>query len=197
MIPDSKPIMTNFSDGPYAPFADAQFVRHILHRHQAEQRVTLACRKRREGHLFQRMAEAHLIDCPRAIGQELRQHLTPDGVIAINVGRTRTDYQMVDAMARTAAEVFPSVHVIDVAGSLNSIVYATNQPTTLENLRANLNTMPHELLRAIAERALTKVRPLNPEALIFTDDRAPVERLTNEIMLSFLFGVGSGEIKLQ
>ena len=133
----------------------------------------------------------------REFMQELRDHLTPDGVIAINVGRTRTDYQMVDAMAQTAAEVFPSVYVIDVPGSFNSIVYATNQPTSLENLRANLNTMPAAPLRAIAERALAHVRPLHPEAPVFTDDRAPVERLTNEIMLSFLFGVGRGEIKLR
>ena len=133
----------------------------------------------------------------REFMQELRDHLTPDGVIAINVGRTRTDYQMVDAMAKTAAEVFPSVYVIDVPGSFNSIVYATHQPTSLENLRANLNAMPAGPLRAIAEQALAHVRPLHPESLVFTDDRAPVERLTNEIMLSFLFGVGSGEIKLQ
>jgi spermidine synthase len=133
----------------------------------------------------------------REFMQELRDHLTPDGVIAINVGRTRTDYQMVDAMAKTAAEVFPSVHVIDVAGSFNSIVYATSQPTSLENLHANLNAMPAQSVRDIAEKALARVRPLNPNALTFTDDRAPVERLTNEIMLSFLFGVGSGEIKMQ
>jgi spermidine synthase len=132
----------------------------------------------------------------REFMQELRDRLTPDGVIAINVGRTRTDYQMVDAMAQTAAEVFPSVHVIDVAGSFNSIVYATNQPTSLENLRANLGALPVPA-RDIAEQALARARPLNPDALTFTDDRAPVERLTNEIMLSFLFGVGSGEIKLQ
>jgi spermidine synthase len=133
----------------------------------------------------------------REFMQELRDHLTPDGVIAINVGRTRTDYQMVDAMAKTAAEVFPSVHVIDVAGSFNSIVYATNQPTSVDNLRANLATMSSKLVRVLSEIALAHVRPLNPAALTFTDDRAPVERLTNEIMLSFLFGVGSGEIKLQ
>ena len=129
--------------------------------------------------------------------QELRDHLTSDGVIAINVGRTRSDYQMVDAMAKTASEVFPSVYVIDVPGSFNSIVYATNQPTSLENLQANLNAMPAPAVRDIAANALAHVRPLNPNALTFTDDRAPVERLTNSIMLSFLFGVGSGEIKLQ
>jgi len=137
----------------------------------------------------------------REFMQELRDHLTDTGVIAINVGRTRTDYQMVDAMAQTAASVFPSVYIIDVPGTFNSIVYATNQPTSFDNLRANLDAnlaaMPHPVLRHTAEQALAKQRPLNPDALIFTDDRAPVERLTNEIMLNFLFGLGSGEIKLQ
>lgn len=128
--------------------------------------------------------------------QELRDHLTDTGVIAINAGRTRTDYQMVDALARTAASVFPSVYVIDVPGTFNSIVYATNRPTSFDNLRANLDAMPQPVLRNTAELAMARQRPLNPDALIFTDDRAPVERLTNEIMLSFLLGVGSGEIKL-
>ena len=119
---------------------------------------------------------------------ELRDRLTPDGVLVANVGRTRTDYSMVDAMARTASTVFPSVHVIDVAGSLNSIVYATMQPTSMGNLRANLPLMSNSLLTNTAQLALQHVRPLNPNAVIFTDDNAPVERLTNGIMLDFLFG---------
>ncbi|MBI5566986.1 MAG: fused MFS/spermidine synthase [Chloroflexi bacterium] len=124
---------------------------------------------------------------------ELRARLAPDGVIVANVGRTRTDYSMVDAMARTAATVFPSVHVIDVAGSLNSIVYATLQPTSIENLRVNLPLMAHPMLTTTAQLALQHVRPLNNEAVVFTDDNAPVERLTNGIMLNFLFGMaGSG-----
>ena len=121
--------------------------------------------------------------------QELRDHLAPDGVLVANVGRTRTDYSMVDALARTAATVFPSVHVIDVAGSLNSIVYATMQPTSIANLRANLPVMRHPLLTTTAQLALQHTRPLNPAAIVFTDDNAPVERLTNGIMLNFLFGL--------
>jgi spermidine synthase len=121
--------------------------------------------------------------------RELRDHLAPDGVLVANVGRTRTDYSMVDAMARTASTVFPSVHVIDVAGSLNSIVYATMRPTTLENLRANLAVMRHPLLTTTAQLAVQHARPLNPNAIVFTDDNAPVERLTNGLMLNFLFGL--------
>jgi hypothetical protein len=32
---------------------------------------------------------------------------------------------------------------------------------------------------------------MDPTALVFTDDNAPVERLTNAIMLDFLFGSGN------
>ena len=48
--------------------------------------------------------------------------------------------------------------------------------------------MSHPLLTTTAQLALQHVRPLNPNAVIFTDDNAPVERLTNGIMLDFLFG---------
>ena len=92
--------------------------------------------------------------------QELRDHLTENGVIAMNVGRTRTDYQMVDAMAQTAASVFPSVYIVDVPGTFNSIVYATNQPTSFDNLRANLDAMPHPILRNTAEQALDQAAPV-------------------------------------
>jgi spermidine synthase len=122
---------------------------------------------------------------------EIRNHLTDDGVLVINVGRTRTDYQMVDAMAQTATTVFPSVHVIDVTGSLNSIVYATKQPTSFDNLRANLTTMTQPLLKSVTQQALQHIHPMDPTALVFTDDNAPVERLTNAIMLDFLFGSGN------
>jgi spermidine synthase len=127
---------------------------------------------------------------------EIKQHLTDDGVVVMNVGHTRTDYQMVDAIARTAQEVFPSVHVINVSGSFNSVVFATMQPTSIDNLRANLAAMTHPMVRATAERALQNVRTIAPDAIIFTDDKAPVERLTNAIMLDFLFGLSSGEEKL-
>lgn len=117
----------------------------------------------------------------------LRDHLTPDGVVAVNVGRTATDYRLVDAVAATAAQVFPSVHVVDVATSLNSIVYATNQPTSADNLRQNLAGMSPPLLPSVAERALQHLRVAAPNAVIFTDDNAPVERLTNALLLNFLF----------
>jgi len=83
------------------------------------------------------------------------------------------------------------VHVINVSGSFNSVVFATMQPTSIDNLRANLDAMAHPMVRATAERALQNVRTIAPDAIVFTDDNAPVERLTNAIMIDFLFGMSS------
>ncbi len=64
----------------------------------------------------------------------VRDRLSPTGVVAVNVGRTHTDYSLVDALAATMQAVFPSVYVLDLPdeGSTlgNSLVVATRQPTT-------------------------------------------------------------------
>lgn len=127
---------------------------------------------------------------------DVRNHLTNDGVLAINVGHTPSNYDLVDAIARTAQGVFPSVHVIDVSGSFNSIVFATMQPTSIDNLRANLDNMPHPLIQSTAQLALQHQHTFAARGVVFTDDTAPIEQMTNAIVLNYLFGLSSGEIKL-
>jgi spermidine synthase len=127
---------------------------------------------------------------------DVRDHLTSDGVLAINVGHTPDNHDLVDAIARTAQTVFPSVHVIDVSGSFNSIVYATIQPTSFSNLQANITDAQHPLVRSITQLALKNRHNFATSGVIFTDDKAPIEQMTNAIVLNFLFGLSSGEIKL-
>ncbi len=67
--------------------------------------------------------------------QLVREHLSEDGVVAINVGRTDTNFALVDALTATLSTVFPTVYVIDEPGPpatlANSLVVATMQPMTL------------------------------------------------------------------
>jgi len=65
--------------------------------------------------------------------QLCRAHLTDDGVLAMNVGRTPEDRSLVNALAVTLQKVFPSVLVMDVPNSFNSIIYATVQETSFDN----------------------------------------------------------------
>ncbi len=118
--------------------------------------------------------------------RQVRDHLTDDGVVAVNVGHTDTDYRLVAAMVRTLGQVFPSVHVVDLPGTFNALIIATVQPTSPENLAANLDGLQHPFLREVAGEALANLRTVPPDGPIFTDDRAPVESLTNAIVIRYL-----------
>jgi hypothetical protein len=110
-----------------------------------------------------------------------------------------------DALATTIAAEFPSVHAVDVPGTFNTIIYATVQPTTAANLSANLAALgavapgdPHAagqgLLRRVLANAAQNLQPLPAGGTVFTDDRAPVEQITNAIVVDFLLNGGFGGI---
>ncbi|MBI4759424.1 MAG: spermine synthase, partial [Chloroflexi bacterium] len=120
---------------------------------------------------------------------EVRDHLTPRGVAMINAGRTPTDDRLVQALASTMRAVFPSVFVIDVPTGWNSMVVGTNQATNLENFQANLVNLLDPNLRSVAESALAQgIRPVTASGLVFTDDRAPVEQVIDQIILGYVSG---------
>ena len=126
----------------------------------------------------------------REFFQEALDHLTEDGVVAINVGRTAGDRRIVDAMAATMASVFPAVHVVDVPATFNTIIYGTAQVTRIESLAANRDHLAGRgappLLLDVLARTYENRQPLPSSPLVFTDDRAPIETLTNSVALSFL-----------
>lgn len=130
----------------------------------------------------------------------VRQHLSEDGVAVINVGRSPTDRSLIGALARTLSEVFPSVYVVDVPESFNSIIYATNQPTRWENLFANYEhlsgqTGVHPLLIEVLQRAILLRQEVPPSDMVFTDDKAPIEWITNTMVLSYIFLTDMQEVR--
>jgi spermidine synthase len=124
--------------------------------------------------------------------QEVYDHLTDDGVAAINVGRTPSDYALVDSIAHTMRTVFPSLYVLDTPnreGELAScLVVATRQPTRLENLRDNAAHLQDARLRSVAERAMAQMWEVTEARVVFTDDRAPVEQIVHRIILDYVTG---------
>jgi spermidine synthase len=118
-------------------------------------------------------------------------HLTSRGAIAINVGRAPEDRSLINGLATTLARVFPSIHVMDIPGTLNSMIYATMQPTTSEDFFANLNRLSadpntHPLLAQTLFSAYANLQPDYETTMVFTDDRAPIEWLTNNLVINFI-----------
>jgi spermidine synthase len=120
--------------------------------------------------------------------------LATSGVVAVNVGRTMTDYSLVDAVAATMQAVFPSVYVMDEPSGEsalgNTLVVGTRNPTTLADFDANLPAFNSPLLVEVARRARTQAKLAEPpiDAPVFTDDRAPVEQVVHRLVLRYMFG---------
>jgi spermidine synthase len=126
--------------------------------------------------------------------QNVQDHLTDKGSLAINVGRAPGDRRLIDVMVSTLQMVFPSVYVMDVPDTFNSIIYATSQPTSADNLYINFIELSdradvHPLLIESLQITALNLQPIPESTTVFTDDLAPVEWITNNMVLRFmLFG---------
>lgn len=125
----------------------------------------------------------------REFFEEIKAHLSPTGVVTVTTGHTCTDYRLVQAFVNTLAQVFPSVYTFDVADTFNTEVVATMQPTTLATFQQNLQRIPvGTMLGTVAEETLPVMKAATPErgGFVFTDDRAPVEQLTDQLILNYI-----------
>lgn len=130
----------------------------------------------------------------REFFQEVKAHLADDGVLAINVGRAPRDRRLVEAVTATLNSVFPAVYAIDVPGALNTILFATVQPTTADNLRTGLEQLGPEadpLLREALETAANHLVPATAGDVIFSDERAPVETIIDSLVIRYLLEEGA------
>jgi spermidine synthase len=136
----------------------------------------------------------------REFFQSVYNHLTDDGVLVINVGRAPDDRRLIDGLAGTIRSEFPSLYVVDVPGTFNSVIYATRQPSTIENLHHNYNDLlgkdnVHPILLVSLKRTILNIGSPSETNTIFTDDIAPIEWLTNSMVLKFVLFGGVEELQ--
>lgn len=127
----------------------------------------------------------------REFFQIVWDHLEDDGVLTINVGRSPSDRQLIDGLSTTIGSIFPSVYVMDLPNSFNSMIFATRQPTKKENLLNNylaFNGSPdgNPLLLETMGITITNLQPDPAKTVIFTDDLAPIELMTNQLIFNFM-----------
>ena len=131
--------------------------------------------------------------------QEVYDHLTEDGVMVINIGRSPLDRTLVNDLGTTIRQVFPTTFVMDVPNSFNSILFASKQAGSWENLTLNYAQLlemdvPSLLTDAMAVTLTYQADP--PEMTqVYTDDRTPIEWLTNKIVLDYILSDGIGDLQ--
>ncbi len=131
--------------------------------------------------------------------QIVHAHLADDGVLVINVGRSPLDRTLVNDLSTTIRAVFPTVFVMDLPGSFNTILFATRQPGSWDNLRANYAQLvegdaPELLLEAMTTTINFK-QPAPEITRVYTDDRTTIEWVTNKIVVDFILSGGVEEMQ--
>ncbi len=117
-------------------------------------------------------------------------HLTNTGALGINVGSVPGDRRLIDGLATTMATIFPSIHIMDIPGTLNTMIFATKGPTTDANFAANLSRLSQKpdtapLLLKAMQTTFANLKPSYQTTQVFTDDRAPIEWIVDNMVIQF------------
>jgi spermidine synthase len=116
-------------------------------------------------------------------------HLNPGGAIALNVERVPGNDLLVEAIAGTVATEFPQVWVWP-ALHFNELVVGLSDRIAVTSLAQRLAALPENV--SVLEPLVVAqafVAPPSPDPL--TDDRAPVEWLTDRAILAYIAGGGT------
>jgi predicted membrane-bound spermidine synthase len=122
----------------------------------------------------------------REFFEETARHLTDQGMVVVNAGRSDTDYRLVDALSSTMLDVFPHVFLIDTMNYDNTLIVGTFAPSSVDAFLANAGGLESGSTQAIiAEAAMTygNIRLAEPTIEPYTDDRAPVEWLIDQMIV--------------
>ena len=136
----------------------------------------------------------------REFFQEVHGKLTTDGVVVLNIVRMADDRQLVNSLVMTLKQVFPTVMITDIPGTFNSIVFATVHPTDVLSVVHNyqclaLKSSTPQVVLDVLTTTLINIQPDPASGIIFTDDRAPVEWQTNQMLLDFILSGKTKELQ--
>jgi hypothetical protein len=111
------------------------------------------------------------------------ERLAPGGIVALNVAAVPDDERLVRAIGSTLAAELPQV-LEWPALRFNTLVLGLSEPLGPDELRRRLRSGPPDLA-PLRELLARDVRPLVASGRAWTDDRAPVEWLTDRMIISY------------
>jgi spermidine synthase len=113
-----------------------------------------------------------------------RDHLEPGGVLALNVAAVPGDERLSRAIGSTLLSVFPQAWRWKPL-RFNEIVLAFDRPATEADLEARV-TRVHPDLASLVPLFVSQLEPVEATDRPLTDDRAPVEWLTDQMITSYI-----------
>ncbi len=124
----------------------------------------------------------------------MRDRLAPGGIVALNAATVPRDTQLADDIAGTLATVFPQVLQWQ-ALRLNQLVVGLRTPRSAQELRTAAARLPARI-RVLGRLFAAGARRARPADDPWTDDRAPVEWVTDRMILSYALRGGTARQQL-
>lgn len=113
----------------------------------------------------------------------VKEHLAENGVMVVNMSmRGREEGNINQYLADTISSVFSQVYTVDVAGSTNRELFASDNGKMLANLEAGRELLQDGGLYGMMERASGGLERYAAGQYVLTDDRAPVELLSIQVI---------------
>lgn len=114
---------------------------------------------------------------------EVKEHLAPEGAVAINVGLNLENNQdLTEYVGATLNEVFPQVFYCKAPTGPNNVVFGLEKAESISNYQANLAQIKDVSLQKTLGDVAKKLQHISGTKEIWTDDRAPVEQVTQQLL---------------
>ena len=113
----------------------------------------------------------------------VREHLAPGGIVALNVAAVPNDRRLVRAVGTTLAAELPQV-LEWPALRFNTIVLGLTEPLAATEVQRRLERGPVDLA-SLRELLARDARPVEAAGRAWTDDRAPVEWVTDRMIVAY------------
>ena len=113
----------------------------------------------------------------------VKEHLKDDGVMVVNMNmRGSSEGSINQYLADTISSVFGEVYTVDVKGSTNRELFASDNPQMLDNLAKHQRKITDDALYAMMDRVSDNLIAYEAGDYIMTDDKAPVELLGMKVI---------------
>lgn len=108
----------------------------------------------------------------------VKEHLNENGVMVVNMNmRGNAQGSINQYLSDTIASVFCEVYTVDVYGSTNRELFASDNPRIIENMKENSSGIADAKLYAMMKNVEENLSVYEAGTFIMTDDKAPVELL--------------------
>jgi ATP phosphoribosyltransferase len=113
----------------------------------------------------------------------VKNHLNKDGVMVVNMNmRGSKEGNINQYLADTISDVFGEVYTVDVAGSTNRELFASDNAKLLTVFSQNVSLEENEGLFDMMNRVEGNLQEYKAGGHIMTDDKAPVELLGMQVI---------------